>query len=766
MTGDKEFSEQFNVDDYVESYQMHEASNTLRTFISDMRKNIRQDFSMEHFNKFLKELKTKATGGGDNVSPVQTAINTLFTIDGNPMNVSDLNNAKNAQPDYSASNYRRRLGQLKNLIGYEKYDIIPDGSIQTLYDKFEAESDDDGTFKDDMKGPNINLTGFFNKSGLFSGIDSKEREEMYKYWEEVSDEYADFYEIMDDFVDMNLSLKPSWNKLLDAGGNYIIPIEKKETLLPDIFNAVNIFIRDYLTMAKVLSSKGKGGAKATYGFAEEGQSTNPLDYTGGSIDLRDYKTDSTDAILDDMEGKGTTSFEVDPILLSQYYSNKQPVLFKESDLKSARRLIRSKGRKVRLEKKFLNSMERYFDRLEEEITLAKNDRDGQFYLPISDKIHDKSEVSAIDEAYDEFLNEVVTILMERSAFRTSGSYRGRGTKTSDFSVTSSPVIPNVKEAKLKDRPSISHASQAAKVTGPDYQEVLDIIGDYIIKPINSGKYFGTKPRFSRRSWFTDINRLVISDPYSKTLKHILNNLSIFPSDLDNIYDMLDLMRRGHDESADNIVDIKTGVTSLNTILGNNKENKELGGHIWWLKDKDAEYNGVSVESLHNDYLQNSKGKVFQMIRDVLESEEFRAELKIRTAGGRDKQATAFENLPITSLKRTWVHTDNEELLESAKKILTLLEEEGKTILSSFDLIMEAHDMIRKMSDKNIVYHHLSLDNIDSVDYILKHVPTYELNVLDLQQIVTDLDSFSNIAKAFGINEEAVYTIKGLCRGIY
>ena len=65
-----------------------------------------------------------------------------------------------------------------------------------------------------------------------------------------------------------------------------------------------------------------------------------------------------------------------------------------------------------------------------------------------------------------------------------------------------------------------------------------------------------------------------------------------------------------------------------------------------------------------------------------------------------------------------------------------------------------------------MYHHLSLDDIDNVDYILKQVPTYELNILDLQQIVTDLDSFSNIAKAFGINEEAVYTIKGLCRGIY
>lgn len=761
MVDNDGFSEQFNVDDYIEDYQKHEASNTLAGFLRDLRQNILKEFSMVHYRKFTTELKKKAKGG-EPVSPVQSAISRLFTIKGKPMAINDLPNAENALPVWDASNYNRNLMRLKNLISHEKFKMIPDGSIQTLYNKFDDLADDEGNFVGEMQEPNINLTGFFNESGLFSGINTTEREEMYEYWEEVYGDFDDFKEIMQDFVDINKSLEPSWEKLLSAGGNYIIPIKKEVTLLPDIFNSVNKFVRQYLIMMNIVSTAGKGGAKATFAAPEKGQKTTLKDLEGGEIDLDDYKIDDMDMLLDDI----SIELEVDPILLAQYNVNKQPVLFQESDLESARRLIRSRGRRARLDRKLLDSMERYFDRLEDEIKVAKNDKDGIFYLPISDQIHDVNDVSDIDDAYGEFLDAVVEILMDKSTFRTSGTYSGRGTDTAPLHVTSSAVGADIKESKLKDRPSISHASQAAKVTGPDYQEIVNIIGEYIIKPINSGKYFGDEPKFVSKSWFTNINRLVIDDPMSKTLEHILDNLSIFPSDLDNITNMLTLMKRRGDKSNLNVADIKSGVISLDIILGNNKENKELGGHIWWLFNKDAEYNGVPVESLHNDYLKNSKGKVFQMLKRVLNSTEFRAELQIRDAGSRDRQATSFTTQPTIRLRRTDVHTDSEDLLESAKKLLELFEAEEKTILSSFDLIMEAHDMIRKMSDKHIVYHHLSLDDIDNVDYILKQVPTYELNILDLQQIVTDLDSFSNIAKAFGINEEAVYTIKGLCRGIY
>jgi hypothetical protein len=38
-----------------------------------------------------------------------------------------------------------------------------------------------------------------------------------------------------------------------------------------------------------------------------------------------------------------------------------------------------------------------------------------------------------------------------------------------------------------------------------------------------------------------------------------------------------------------------------------------------------------------------------------------------------------------------------------------------------------------------------------------------LSAMELEQIVHSVNSFENIGKAFGINEEMVYTIKGLFR---
>ena len=110
--------------------------------------------------------------------------------------------------------------------------------------------------------------------------------------------------------------------------------------------------------------------------------------------------------------------------------------------------------------------------------------------------------------------------------------------------------------------------------------------------------------------------------------------------------------------------------------------------------------------------------------------------------------------------------NRQELLKSAKRILKIINEARGSVMTSYDLLMEAHDIIRKMKNKEIIYDCLSLSDVDNVDYILKQVPKYDLNILDLQQIVYELDSFSNIAKSFGIDEESVYTIKGLCRGVY
>ena len=745
------FKKQFNVDDYVEAYKLNDESNTLPEFIKDLRNDILDDFSRKEYAQFIRTLKNKATEITEEVGPVQSAINTSFTINGKPMTIADLRNANDAIPVYSVTDYDRKLIRLRQLLPYERRNIIPDGSIKILIDKFEAEKE---VTESVAVTPDINLKGFFNSSGLFSGINADEREVMYAYWEGIhKKEFKAFKETMKDFVNDNESLRTSWDKFLSIGqdeenkGSYIIPINKKTQHLPDIFDSVNLFIREYLLKAGVLDRPSR---KETGGYSkptEKGQKPDSSTAIGETEEVKSIE-DDIDYIL---EG-GLDVMELDPILLAQYNSNKQPILFKESDLDNARRHIKRRGRKMTLSKEMLKSMDKYFDALVDEIKVAKSDDDGIFYLPITNQIHDKNEVFEIDEAYSEFLAKVAEILVGESSYGTSGGYRGTGRKDSPFSVTQTPIAP-----KIKPTQELSGSAE----------KVVKVIGDYIIKPINSGKYFGDVPKFTTQSWFTSLNTYIRDDPYSKTLSHALDKFNPSPSELDNITDMLKLMVRRSDVSINNPeIYIKSGVNALNSLLGDDKQNKELGGYIWYLFKKDAKLGGVSVESLHEDYKNNSRGRVFQMLTKLLNSYEFRRRLLIRDVGKREVRGVATNTVPITRLRTSWVHKDNEELLKSAQHLLNLLEDEEKSIMASFNLIMEAHDMIRKMSNKNIVYHHLSLDDIDSVDYILKQVPTYDLNILDLQQIVTDLDSFSNIAKAFGINEEAVYTIKGLCRGIY
>ena len=752
LTNKARFKKQFNVDDYVDDYKMKEASGEDKKYITNLRNQILdEDFSLKDAGNFIRQLKNKSKEEAESVSPVQSAINRSFTINGEPMVISDLEYAKDAIPSYDKKNYATQLNRLKQLLPYEKRKLIPDGSIQILIDKFEAEGEN--IEESTPFAPDINLKGFFNESGLFSGIDADEREEIYEYWEGIFDKHKEFKETMDDLVNDNESLRSSWEKIKEK--SYIIPISGKVTHLPDIFDSVNLFIRDYLILLGVLekpTGEGVSGYTKTT-TSDTGRDTH-TDIAEG--DIKNIK-DDIDYILEDFGEADIT--EVDPILLANYMSNKQPILFKEGDLDSALRHIKRRGRKLTLSKEMIGVMEKYFDNLKKEIRVIKKDEDNLFYLPINTQTHDKNDVFEINEAYSEFLEKVAELLLPKSTYGTSGAYTGTGRDESPFTTTQTPT-----SAKISSGVGLDLEGPLPEMTG----KVLGIIGEYIIKPINSGKYFGGEPDFTTKAWYTTMNTYTKTDPYSKTLSNMLDSFNPTPAELDRITKMINLMVRRTDVTVSNPgVYIQSGINALNEVLGDNKQNKELGGHIWYLINNDASIGKTPVKSLHEDYVANSKGKVFQMLKRLLNSYEFRRKLLIRDISGKhEKRATAPNTLPTIDLKPGMVHKDNVDLLKSAIRLLSILEDESKTILSSFDLIMDAHDIIRKMSNRNIVYAYLSLDDIDNVDYILKQVPTYELNILDLQQIVTDLDSFSNIAKAFGINEDAVYTIKGLCRGIY
>jgi hypothetical protein len=39
----------------------------------------------------------------------------------------------------------------------------------------------------------------------------------------------------------------------------------------------------------------------------------------------------------------------------------------------------------------------------------------------------------------------------------------------------------------------------------------------------------------------------------------------------------------------------------------------------------------------------------------------------------------------------------------------------------------------------------------------------DINAFEISKIVKSIDSFENLSKNYGVSEEVVYTIKGLCR---
>jgi hypothetical protein len=764
------FRNDFNTDDYInEAVKAKTSDDTWADFKKNMRRNIlRGGYELSHYTDFLIRLD-KAIGGLEegekptDISSVQSAINSSFTIGGKPMTISDLENANDAIPSYSTKDYNTKLARLKGMLTFESKEAIPTGSIQILIDKFEAEKEE-GEFKTlDAILPNINLKGFFTQSGLFSGTQSSERNEIYDYWETIARKFeGDFIPTIKKFVDEHDSIRSEWEKVMELSDpddpkseilrSYIVNTTHNNLVnrnVPDILNAVNIFIHQFLEIKlgiEIVHDKERIIAEEI--LDDEGRPTGKFKGDFDEQAAKDTK-DDLDFIVD--EGEDNPML-LDPILLINYDSGKLRTMFKKDDLISARRLLRNEGRRVRLDNKLLQVMEEYFDEFLDEIQEVEREN---YYLPISSEVHDRVLVDEIDEAYGNFFEKLTDIMLEeRSQLPTSGTYTGTG-KEDVQGVRETPTSAKIGSGKFKRK---------------EYSNVLAAIHQFVIEPINSGKYFGTKPKFTTQKWFSELLLLAKNDPFTSVLETNLERMAIKAADLDNIADMFELQSRRADITARSTIkkEIMAGIKSLNKVIGENDHNEQLGGHILYLVTNGGEINGTSAEELHNEYLASpKKGIVYSMLEYLLNSYLFRKKLKIKELGGREKIASVPRTYQdIQDIRPSWVAENRKDLLVSAQRVFKVLDENKKSVMNSFGLIMEAHDAIRKMKNKEIVYGCLTLTDVDNVDYILKRVSKYDLNVLDLQQIVTDLDSFANIAKSFGINEESVYMIKGLCRGVY
>jgi hypothetical protein len=748
LKSEAEFKSKYNADDYVQDAQ----ANNNRGHYRNISRNLRRaGVADNRISSFIREIKAKVKGTV--FEDLEAILKITFTVDGRPMVIGDLDDVESAVPNTGIDDYELKLGHLRGVVYRQREESIPDGSIEALVDKFES------LYNGDERAiiPKINLKGFFTESGLFTGLDVNDRDEIYNYWEHISTLYESFEDSIDILLprldaqstDEEKRLFESWQKLKKVG-SYVRIVDKKMTKIPDLLNSVNIFVSEYLN---------KIGAGITEEYKET-TTQHRKDKDGNVSDNIaegdfDGTKDTLDYIMDDV----INTKELDPILRAQYLSNNQKAIISKNDIERARKLVQSVGKRVGITDELLESMNEYYDYFIEEVAdvdeLEDNFRTG-FYLPVNSSTFDNAIVGEINDVYSEFFELFATfILRGRSKLPTSGQFTGNRVR-GDVGVTSTPQSAQLGEKGLKE--SYSDWS-GALVNNVKFE-----IYDYLIAPINSGKYFGDKPAFVNSGWFTDFNRNIESDPYGTTLDMTLSMDTFTAADLDNIADMIELLGKGREIYASIISDIEAGVDALNDVLGDKKENLWLGGHVLYLYDSEGKIEGKTASELHEKFMQSNKGIIFEQLDRLINSYQFKSRLKVRENTKQDKVASAFYTTKVINLRPS--HVAKPELLESAQRILNVLENATKSVMKAHELLMDAHDVIRKMKNKPIVFGHLKLNDIDNVDFILKQVPRYDLSVLELQEIILDLDSFANIAKTYGIDEDAVYTIKGLCRGIY
>ena len=109
---------------------------------------------------------------------------------------------------------------------------------------------------------------------------------------------------------------------------------------------------------------------------------------------------------------------------------------------------------------------------------------------------------------------------------------------------------------------------------------------------------------------------------------------------------------------------------------------------------------------------------------------------------------------------------NEILSPAVEFEAALVKITSKLVKAEEAMVLEAHDMIRKMNHKPISYVHGKLDDYTDVNEaleIIKQDYNTELTPFELESIVLDFDSHSNLSKKHGVSTEVIYYSKSVFR---
>ena len=601
----------------------------------------------------------------------------------------------------------------------------------------------------------LDVSNFIGKYDL-KGM--KNREAIYDYWETVNEDWKPFQTAFDNFMEKARKTVERDSELHDIlFGNkgigavevekmkYVIPYQPSKmskiasddlsvVALDDFFDEAKMFpkgkvkVIEEATYRRVFDSEGKDmGIQGEAAIAEQEEEERRL-------------REAVDTLIE---------ADVDPIYAYLVASNASGLISSPTTEKEFRRL-RSRLKKeailIGLGKNVRNKLEKYLDDLSL-ATVVEGRK--EFFLPYQAELHNAAttkEDPPSNSEIEKFLEGMSSLISGTGIERPRGAASAAVTResratssfgegaTAPFGGTGKTQLKNLKDAKLDSL----------------FKKLRKATNDYFIVPSRST----LKPLANRFEWVTGQTTFIIAG--------------------DSVKDpFIELLRREVGEEGQTVIldieqirDIKNFLSRMSGLLLRSDRVK-LRQQMKNFFDVISEiYNGkrekdIEVELgnfLHQRLQDNNLAPMKFITKNTDELAEEYALEKMYPFEAIYEHLMFKRDIYARSLGRTAENLINDiDGLESKLNIAKADEQ---------SMILQAHDAIRKMLKKP-VYH--AFNNVDDYDDIqgtielMKSNYNTDITAIEIESIVSEFDSMSNLSKKYGISTEGVYFLKATYR---
>ena len=655
------------------------------------------------------------------------------------------------------------------------------------------------------------FTGFgIDSDELIAGFNltkSNEREAIYKFWENISEKEEEFTDALDSFIDELKNLpKEIKSKEIESF------IQKYENKSEDLFYLsefpsqlkripeplgilINIIAFKERFYEEVEVSFEENNSDELQDFISDFAAYIPSDERGGgggtkaSFDV--YKPNLLEEINSDLTGELKNIEEdldkIDPLLLYDMVVNKTIALVKREISEFNEELDEfidsdsfdyisgvladASVMKTILPQDDYEELQDLVDALEDTFAIEGD----SFTLPVFmlydekfEKAYERKEIEferkikiknpkEIDDKIQEFLKDVTSLvdidfqfaIKEGKAAEPTLGYEPDRTITSWARDRDKVTIDRLEQSQVSTLRGKKVETRIEEDLKKIMTPFLTAISEYYYKPFFRNRDIGIKPKYLSNNTGRGIvllaNELNVDTILGSSYKKLLRGTQsqrrqLRPKLFKDILTFLQLTR--NPSNLEQLIDVgESAVQGLTKIF-----------------PKTEERNRNHIAKIISSLADKMKTK------DTVDRKKIKGKTIKQRAVEYDKQVSQGLEMPLFALPY-WITVNKRSFnKQTHQRVFAKLENffnRGQNVPLVLTKMLLAHDEIRKMLGKDVVYGFYNLEYNDIDEFILK---IHDKNKLDLShmevtEIVKSYDSHENISKEYGISSDEVYLIK-------